>query len=55
MRIAKQRGGKMSEQDAYQLAMLLIKAGYTVTVKKVGKDVGGGWIVEADGTGGGAA
>lgn len=48
MRIVKQKGGKLSEQDAYQLAALLIRAGYTVTVKNGGKD-GGGWFVEASG------
>lgn len=48
MKILKQKGGKLSEQDAYTLAAILIRAGYTVTVKNGGKD-GGGWFVEAGG------
>lgn len=46
LEIAKQKGGKLTEQDAYSLAALLIRAGYTVGVRYAGKERG--WIVNAE-------
>lgn len=43
--LRKQRGAKMTENDAMQLAALLIRAGYTVRVT-TSKETG--WVVTAD-------
>lgn len=43
--IKKQRGAKLTEADAMQLATLLIRAGYTVRVTS-SKETG--WVVTAE-------
>ncbi len=46
IQIKRQKNGKMSEADAQTVAEYLIKAGYMVSVRYVGKEKGG-WIVLA--------